>query len=327
MSPSEHRVAVIGAGVAGLVCAYRLAEAGVDVTVYERWPGLGGQAATLDAGDGVRIERYYHFLFTSDRHMIELYDELGLAETLRRYETSAAIAVGGRIWPFNGALDLLRFSPLPLLSRLRMGLALFRMQLQPAQERYESVTAHEWIVRHMGKPAWEHVWGPLMRGKFGERAEQISMVWIWDKVMKRRNVKGGEARQEAFLYADGGFEPLFAELERRITAAGGRVLIDQPAREISDGRRLAVTPAKPDSFRLGHDPRLFEASGDPEEVDAVVACVPAAVFSGLLAAELRDRARCRVPGPDRRRRALHRAQSRPRARRAADRALLGQRRR
>jgi phytoene dehydrogenase-like protein len=34
------RVAVIGAGVCGLVAAYRLTAAGHAVDVYERWPGL-----------------------------------------------------------------------------------------------------------------------------------------------------------------------------------------------------------------------------------------------------------------------------------------------
>ncbi|MDX6683290.1 MAG: hypothetical protein QOG94_3329, partial [Solirubrobacteraceae bacterium] len=68
------RVAVLGAGVAGLVCAHRLTQEGHVCDVYERWPGLGGQAATLDVGDGEKLERYYHHLFTSDRHIVELYD-------------------------------------------------------------------------------------------------------------------------------------------------------------------------------------------------------------------------------------------------------------
>ena len=63
---------MLGAGVAGLVAAYRLAQRGVRCDVYERWPGLGGQAATLDVG-GHLLERYYHHLFTSDRHIAELY--------------------------------------------------------------------------------------------------------------------------------------------------------------------------------------------------------------------------------------------------------------
>ena len=63
------RIAVLGAGVAGLVAALRLTEAGHTVDVYERWPGLGGQAATLDVGQGHLLERYYHHLFSTDRHI------------------------------------------------------------------------------------------------------------------------------------------------------------------------------------------------------------------------------------------------------------------
>jgi protoporphyrinogen oxidase len=74
------RIAVLGAGVTGLVAAHRLTEAGHVVDVYERWPGLGGQAATLDVGDGHLVERYYHHLFTSDVHITRLYDELGMPE-------------------------------------------------------------------------------------------------------------------------------------------------------------------------------------------------------------------------------------------------------
>src|SRR4029078_9590214 len=76
------RVAVIGAGVAVLVCAYRLVKEGHAPDVYERWPGLGGQAATIDVGGGHLLERYYHHLFTTDRHIARLYEELGMPDEL-----------------------------------------------------------------------------------------------------------------------------------------------------------------------------------------------------------------------------------------------------
>src|SRR4051812_49696954 len=115
------RIAVLGAGVAGLVAAMRLTEAGHTVDVYERWPGLGGQAATLDVGQGHLLERYYHHLFTSDRHIAELYDELGMPDELEWRPSSVAFFAQGKSWPFNGPLDLLRFRPLSIASRLRMG--------------------------------------------------------------------------------------------------------------------------------------------------------------------------------------------------------------
>jgi protoporphyrinogen oxidase len=59
--------------MAGLVAGYRLTREGASVDVYERWPGLGGQVATVDIGDGLLLERYYHHLFTSDLHIAALY--------------------------------------------------------------------------------------------------------------------------------------------------------------------------------------------------------------------------------------------------------------
>ncbi len=277
-------VAVIGAGAAGLACARRLVEAGVECDVYERWPGLGGQAATMEVADGVRIERYYHYLFTSDSIAIDAFEQLGLGELLRSYPSSAAFAIEGRIWPFNGVGDLLRFGPLSPLSRLRMGLALLRLQLgRRGIAEYERQTASSWIRANMGEQAWEHVWGPLMRGKFGERAEEISMGWIWDKIGKRRSLRDGEARQERFIWPTGSFEPLFAELGRRIEDGGGRVLIDRPAARLlrADGG-LAVVPGAADSFRRGLDPRRFDADGPPRAYEAIVCCVPNHVFAELL---------------------------------------------
>jgi protoporphyrinogen oxidase len=285
--PGENqaaRIAVVGAGVAGLTCAYRLAQAGASVDVYERWPGLGGQAATLDVGGALRIQRYYHYLYTSDDRIIDLFAELGLEADLEPHVARSAIAIGGRIWPFNGALDLLRFRPLPPLTRLRMGLALIRLQLGGGDVGdYEGETARAWIERHMGAPAWEHVWGPLMRGKFGERAELISMAWIWDKVVRRRSIREGEARKEVFIHPRRSFEPLFGELVRRIEAGGGRVMIDRPtASLVRDQGELALVPAAPGSFRSGLDPRRFEPDGAPARYDAIVCCVPNDVFRELL---------------------------------------------
>src|SRR4051812_43569198 len=122
------RVAVIGAGVAGLVAAHELATEGRHCDVYERWPGLGGQAATLDVGEGLLLERYYHHLFTSDRDIAALYRELGLPDGIEWLPSSVAFFCQGRSHPFTTPLDLLRFSPLSMRSRMRMGLAVLRLQ-------------------------------------------------------------------------------------------------------------------------------------------------------------------------------------------------------
>ena len=191
------RVAILGAGVAGLVAGHRLTQAGHAVDVYERWPGLGGQAATLDVGGGHLLERYYHHLFTSDRHIADLYTELGMDDEIEWRPSSVAIYSEGRAHPFTTPLDLLRFKPLSVRSRLRMGLAAVLIQRRYREVGpFEHVTARSWIERAMGREVWEKVWGPLLRAKFGPRGPEISMAWLWSKLTLRRRMSGTEARQE-----------------------------------------------------------------------------------------------------------------------------------
>jgi protoporphyrinogen oxidase len=268
------RVAVIGAGVCGLVAAHRIAAAGHGVDVYERWPGLGGQAATIDIGGGHRLERYYHHLFTTDRYIARLYDELGLEIEWRA--SSVAMFAHGRQWPFTTPVDLLRFGPMPPFDRVRMGLAVLGLQrLANDQAPYERITARAWIEKWMGGAAWREVWGPMLRGKFGKRADEIAMVWLWNKLRLRR---GEDSREEKLGYPVGSWEPLFTTLQASIEKHGGRVLIDRPAVRIAPG--FEVTFGAPGSFRAGHDPRRFDPAGS-ERYDRVLATVPNDVFARL----------------------------------------------
>ena len=278
------KIAVVGAGVTGLVAARRLTKLGHQCDVYERWPGLGGQVATLDVGGRDPLERYYHHLFTSDQDIDALYRELGMADAIEWLPSSVGVFARGSLYPFTSPLDLLRFTPMGLAGRVRMGLAVVLLQRRHRDVTpFEAMTAREWVLSAMGPQAWEEIWGPLLRGKFGERAEHVSMAWLWSKLTLRRQVRGREARKELLGYPHGGWQPLLDRLSAEIEANGGRVLIDRPAARVEVSERgPEVTPARPGSFRMGHDPGRFEAAGPPEPYEAVLATVPSDVFAQLL---------------------------------------------
>src|SRR3954453_1951615 len=202
--------------------------------------------------------------------------------------SSMAFFLEGRSWPFTTPLHLLRFGPLSPPARIRMGLAVLRLQRSARDVApFERMTARDWIRRAMGAQAYEKVWGPLLRGKFGDRADDISMAWLWGKLTMRRRLEGNEARQELLGYPRRSWEPLFGELRDRIEAAGGRVLVDRPAARLSRaGEGFEVLAGAPGSFRRGHDPAAFEPEGEPERYDAVVATVPNDVFLSLLNPDL-----------------------------------------
>lgn len=61
------RAAVVGGGIAGLAAATALAERGIDTTVFEREPGLGGRLrgwpTVLDDGSPLTMSRGFHAFF------------------------------------------------------------------------------------------------------------------------------------------------------------------------------------------------------------------------------------------------------------------------
>jgi phytoene dehydrogenase-like protein len=86
------RVAVVGAGLAGLVAARRLAESGVDVELLEREPSVGGRVRTVHE-DGFTLDRGFQVLFTAypaARRELE-YEAL----SLRRFTPGAVLARPG----------------------------------------------------------------------------------------------------------------------------------------------------------------------------------------------------------------------------------------
>ena len=132
----------------------------------------------------------YHHLFVSDTDMTELIHELGLGEKLAWLESKVGLYHGGKVWNFGTPMDLLRFKPLSLVQRLRLGFWTFVLQKTTNWRKFENVTAQDWIVRHMGQRIYEVIWEPLLRGKFGEHHNQISMTWLWGKIYLRVASRG-----------------------------------------------------------------------------------------------------------------------------------------
>ncbi len=217
MNPT--RIGIIGGGYAGLTAAYELQKRGYAVTVLEKYGQWGGQAATLPIL-GTRIEYYYHHLFGSDQYILGLMDELGIGDRLRWIESKVGWYHAGRIYDLVTPLDLIRFKPVSLVNRVKLGLMYLYLGRAENWRRYESITARDWILRYMGREIYEKFWGPLLRGKFGDLADQVSMTWLWGKIKVRGSSRQGAEAKELLAYPDGSFEIITRALVERLQAGG-----------------------------------------------------------------------------------------------------------
>jgi len=165
-------VAVIGGGFTGLSAAWELARKGVPVTVLEAEQELGGLAAAFDVG-GEKLDRFYHHWFTNDRAVMDLIAELGLTDRIEINPTNTGVWFANHVFRLSTPLDVLRFAPLGLVDRIRLGLLALRARRVKDWRQLEHRTAAEWLQSIGGRAVYEVVWQPLLRGKFGPYAEQV----------------------------------------------------------------------------------------------------------------------------------------------------------
>jgi protoporphyrinogen oxidase len=258
------RAVVIGAGPAGLRAAYDLARQGVDVTVVDGAPVMGGLAGAFDLGE-IQLERYYHFICRGDDDLIATLEELGLSEHLHWRRSGMAHFVDGHLYPFLTPLDLLRFRPLALVDRLRAGFALLRAKSM-REEDLAPQYATEWLRGLFGDAAYRTIWESLLRFKFADYAPEVSAAWIWAR-MVRLSRSRSSAWYEELGYIDGGSSVVVDGLARAVTASAGRILLGSPAEAIQfeDGRVVGVRVA-----------------GETLPADVVVSTVTARVLRRML---------------------------------------------
>lgn len=219
---APREVAIIGGGFGGLAVAWELARRGLRPTVLEADAEVGGLAGSFDVG-GQRLEKFYHHWFLSDRHVVELVDELGAHDDVVHRATRTGMYYAHRFFRLSSPLDVLRFTALGLADRLRLGLLVLRARGVRDWRALETVTAEEWLRGLAGPEVFRVVWEPLLRGKFGPYASEVSAVWFWNK-LKLRGGSRGRGGQEVLAYHRGGFAALAERLARGVEAAGGRVL-------------------------------------------------------------------------------------------------------
>ena len=257
-------VGVIGGGMAGLTAAYELSKLGHKVHLFEKYPELGGQAGTFEVA-GERLERFYHHIFGSDVDIIRLIGELGLNDRLEWLNSKVGFFHGGKVYDFVTPVELLKFSPISLVDRIRLGLITVYLRKYKNWRALEGVTAREWLLKYGGRRNYDVVWGPMLRNKFGASADEVGMVWLWGKIhLRLSSRKGGK---EQLGYMKGSYGVLIDELAKRITDSGGQISTSTPV------EKIAVVDGKATGLQAG---------GQEYRFDMIIATVPSPIFLNMV---------------------------------------------
>ena len=224
------RIAVIGAGPMGLAAGLQLLKDGHDVTIFEADKVVGGMTASF-LFDGLKIERYYHFICKSDDPLFELLDELNIADTLKWTPTKMGYFYANRLHDWGDPISLLKFNGLGLVPKIRYGLMAFVATKRKSWQDLDSVDAVSWIKRWIGENAYNTLWRPLFELKFHHFTPNLSAAWIWAR-LRRVGTSRKSIFQEEMGYLEGGSDTFLDAIEKRIAELGGDIRLSSAVTKV-----------------------------------------------------------------------------------------------
>ena len=134
-------------------------------------------ASAWKIGDVV-WDKHYHVTLLSDTFTRGVVKEIGLEDDFRWVETKTGFYTDGSLYSMSNTLEFLRFPPLGLISKLRLGATIFYASRLKDWKQLEKITVEEWLTK-LGKRTFAPR-RPLLKAKLGDYSE-TSAAFIWPR--------------------------------------------------------------------------------------------------------------------------------------------------
>lgn len=259
------KIAIIGAGFGALAAAFDLSQDQIDqIEIIDAQAVAGGMASGFERQDwDWSLEEHYHHVFATDQAFKDFLQDLSLQDQLFFKKVKSSTLYQGQLFQIDSAWSLLRFSKISFLSRLRTGLVLAFLKILPNGVFLEKWRASQFLQASMGQAAWQVLWEPLFKAKFGRFSDEINMAWFWARVHPRSAQLG---------YVRGGFKRLADQIVQRLEQKGVHFRF-----------KTRVNKITPDKQGFILDLRQANGSQEKRHYDLVISTLTAPVFAKLIA--------------------------------------------
>src|SRR5215204_6143819 len=241
----KSKIAIVGSGFLGLTLALRLAEAGAKVTVFESASEIGGLASAWQIGDVV-WDKHYHVTLLSDSFTRKIVEEIGLADEFRWVETKTGFYTDGQLVSMSSTLEFLKFPPLDLIGKLRLGGTIFYASRVKDWKALEKISVEDWLTKLSGRRTFEKMWKPLLKAKLGEAFRETSAAFIWATIQRMYAARNSGLKREMFGYVRGGYARVLDRFGQHLRGKGVEIRLDSRVEKIekSDNEKILIFTAE-----------------------------------------------------------------------------------
>jgi protoporphyrinogen oxidase len=223
--------AIVGGGILGMTLALRLADEGRRVTLFESADHLGGLASAWSLNDVV-WDRHYHVTLLSDTSLRALLDKLGLEKEMQWVETKTGFYTDGHLYSMSNTLEFLRFPPLNLLDKFRLGATIFYASRIKDWKSLEKISVADWLRRWSGRHTFEKIWLPLLRAKLGENYRKASAAFIWATIARMYAARRTGLKKEMFGYVPGGYARILERFQEVLVQRGVEIKLSHALQKV-----------------------------------------------------------------------------------------------
>jgi protoporphyrinogen oxidase len=238
---SLSKIAVIGAGPAGITAAYQLAKAGVPVHVYEASNSVGGLAKTLELWNQ-RVDLGPHRFFSNDKRVNDLWLEV-VGDDYEMVNRLTRIYYNGRFFHYP-------LKPFDALSKLGVAEAfrclasygLGRLKRAQEEESFEG-----WVTQRFGRRLFdiffktysEKLWGISCRDLDSDFAAQRIKKLSLGEAIKNAFARPKQAEHatlaDQFAYPHQGTGEIYERMASYVRSHGGTVECGRPVQRVLMG--------------------------------------------------------------------------------------------
>lgn len=244
----HKKVAVIGAGPAGITAAYQLAKGGVEVHLYEAGSKVGGLAKTIDLWNQ-KVDLGPHRFFSSDNRVNKLWLEVADGQ-YDMVDRLTRIYYKKKFYYY----PLKPFDALKNLGVFEAGVCVLSYGKERLKPTKEDGSFENWVVGRFGRRLFEIFFKTYSEKLWGITCKELDADFAAQRIKKlslfeaiKNAFLGGKGNKhktlvDQFAYPKGGTGMIYENMERYINAHGGKVLLNTPVKRVitKDGVANAI---------------------------------------------------------------------------------------